>query len=419
LDNLTRYQDREVRMNHGLARGPRVSRETRLLLTTALLSVLALWVLARIRFPDQPAVTPVQPLLTQLALRPAFDNLASEIAQLRPRIEPLLVGSALRFRDDAAVMLLDTRWQQIDGVVGFDPLSRLAVIAAPFLPAPPPVPWTPRNTEEPRYLIAADVSTGNVALRPVFVGSLVVMESPLWQEPIWLTPASSELAPGSFVFTTDALLVGIVIDEGRQSAILPGTLLLKEADRLLNHPPGPSGELGIQVQDLTTPIAKATGASTGVVVTYVDANGPSADALMVGDVVEAIDGTPLETPLHWKARALKVNAGQSVNLRVRRNREIRELTLSAAPSHVLQKGFTVGLSLRNVPGTGAAVTAVESGSVADRAGLRVGDVITLAGNARTPSPATVMRAVERVSAGEAVLVAFVRDGTQVVTALEK
>jgi hypothetical protein len=109
-------------MNHGLARPPRVSRETRLLLTTALLAVVALWVLARIRFPDQPAGTPVQPLLTQLAPRPAFDNLASEIAQLRPRIEPLLIGSALRIRDDAAVTLLDSRWQQIDGVVGVDPV---------------------------------------------------------------------------------------------------------------------------------------------------------------------------------------------------------------------------------------------------------------------------------------------------------
>jgi S1-C subfamily serine protease len=156
-----------------------------------------------------------------------------------------------------------------------------------------------------------------------------------------------------------------------------------------------------------------------VVVTYVDSKGPSAAALVVGDVVEAINGTPLETPLHWKARALKLTAGESVNLRVRRNREIRELKLSAAPSPVLQKEFTVGLSLRNAPGAGSAVTAVEAGSVADRAGLRVGDVITLAGNARAPSPAAVMRAVEPVSAGEAVLVAFERDGTQAVTALEK
>ena len=63
--------------------------------------------------------------------------------------------------------------------------------------------------------------------------------------------------------------------------------------------------------------------------------------------MEAINGTPLETPLHWKARALKLDRRRIGEPAVRRNREIRELKLSAAPSHVLQKGFTVGLSLRN------------------------------------------------------------------------
>ena len=82
-------------------------------------------------------------------------------------------------------------------------------------------------------------------------------------------------------------------------------------------------------------VAKATGASTGVVVTYVDSKGPSAGALVVGDVVESINGTPLETPTHWKARAVKLTAGEPVSLRVRRNREVRELTLNASPSHAL------------------------------------------------------------------------------------
>jgi hypothetical protein len=406
-------------MNHGLARRPRVSRETRLLLITALLSVVALWILARIRFPDQPAGTPVQPLLTQLAPRPAFDNLASEIAQLRPRIEPLLVGTALRIRDDAAVTLLDSKWRQLDGVKAFDPVSSLAIISAPFLPAPPPVPWNPRDADSPRYLIAADVSTGTVALRPVFVGSLADMQSPLWSEPIWLAPASAELAPGSFVFTTDALLAGVVIDVGRQLAIMPGTVLLKEVDRLLNRPTNPTGDLGIQVQELTTPVGRATGASTGVVVTQIDPKGPSADSLAVGDVLEAIDGMPLETPLHWKARVLKLMAGESVNVRVRRANNVREVTLVAGTLSHAHGTPTLGLELRNIAGTGSAITRVENGSIADRAGLRAGDVITLVGETRAPSPAAIVRVIERVSAGEAVLVAFVRNGANAVTALER
>jgi hypothetical protein len=405
-------------MNDGLARRPRVSRETRLLLITALLSVVALWILARIRFPDQPAGTPVQPLLTQLASRPALDNLASEIAQLQTRLEPLMAGSALRFREDAAVRMLDGNWQQHDGVIGFDPVSRLAVVDAPFLPAPPPVPWTPRDPEEPRYLIATDVSVGTLALRPVFVGSLAVTRSPLWPQPIWVIPTGTNLRPGSFVFTTDALLAGIVVAEERQLAIVPGTVLLAEADRLVKQPQSASGELGVEVQGLTAPVARATGAATGVVVTQVDPKGPSANALAVGDVVEAVNGTPVETPLHWRARASRLAADEPVKLRVRRNGEVREVDLVAA-AHALHGQRALGLELRSVPGIGSAITQVETGSLADFAGLRAGDVITLAGNAKTPSPAAVMRAIGRAPPGQAVLLGFVRDGAHAVTALEK
>jgi hypothetical protein len=405
-------------MNDGLGRRPRVSRETRLLLITALLSVVALWILARIRFPDQPAGTPVQPLLTQLASRPALDSLALEIAQLRPRLEPLMAGSALRIRENAALTLLDNNWRQRDDVLSFDPVSRLAVIEAPFLPAPPPVPWTPRAPEEPRYLIVTNDSGGAFALRPVFVGSLAVTRSPLWPQPIWVIPPNTDLTPGSFVFTTDALLAGIVVAEERRLAIVPGTVVLAEADRLVNQPPSAFGELGIEVQGLTAPIARATGAMTGVIVTQVDPNGPSADAVAVGDVLEAVNGSAVETPLHWRARASRLMADESVKLRLRRNGETHELDLVAAP-HAPNEERSLGLELRSVPGVGSAITQVETGSLADHAGLRAGDVITLVGTAKAPSAAAVMRAIRQAPAGQAVLVAYVRNGAHAVTALEK
>jgi S1-C subfamily serine protease len=68
---------------------------------------------------------------------------------------------------------------------------------------------------------------------------------------------------------------------------------------------------------------------------------------------------------------------------------------------------------------GSAITQVEAGSIGDRAGLRAGDVITLVGNTKAPSPAAVTRSIERAPSGEAVLVGFVRDGAHAVTALEK
>ena len=54
---------------------------------------MALWVLARVAFPDRPPPkNPVQPLLTQLTPRPTFADLASEIAALRPRVAPMIVA---------------------------------------------------------------------------------------------------------------------------------------------------------------------------------------------------------------------------------------------------------------------------------------------------------------------------------------
>ena len=96
---------------------PRVSRETRLLLTAGVMAVAALWLLARIRFPERPVTpNPVPSVLSQLASGPKYDDLAGEIAQLHARLQPSLlaldvpsaVGSlqtsprtaAIRLRDD-------------------------------------------------------------------------------------------------------------------------------------------------------------------------------------------------------------------------------------------------------------------------------------------------------------------------------
>ena len=62
-------------METGSAYRPRVSRETRLLLTAGVLAVAALWLLARIRFPERPATpNPVPAVLSQLASGPKYQT---------------------------------------------------------------------------------------------------------------------------------------------------------------------------------------------------------------------------------------------------------------------------------------------------------------------------------------------------------
>src|SRR5688572_4883576 len=68
---------------------PRVSRETRRLLAAAGLALLALWILARLRFPERPpSPNPVSPVLTQISAPTTFADLAEEVEAVRGRVLP-------------------------------------------------------------------------------------------------------------------------------------------------------------------------------------------------------------------------------------------------------------------------------------------------------------------------------------------
>src|SRR5688572_14883449 len=155
---------------------PRLSRETRLLLTAGLMAVAALWLLARIRFPERPVTpNPVPSVLSQLATAPKYDDLAGQITQLQARVQPSLlaldipsavVGSrqishwtaAIRLRDDVAVLLVPQGSNRPPGnnvtILAQDAASGLAVVRVPPpvpTSSPPPVPWTPRQPQQSRY----------------------------------------------------------------------------------------------------------------------------------------------------------------------------------------------------------------------------------------------------------------------------
>jgi hypothetical protein len=387
--------------------------------------VFALWILARVRFPDQPpATTPLQPILTQLGAQPTFDDLASELADLRQRLEVLFVGAALRILPDTAVLPLDAS-DAVRGadtklsIIAADPVSRLVLLRAPPPVSPPPEPWRPDDLERPRYLIAVSTSGGGLALQPVLAGPLLPTLTPPWRQSLWRLPAGSGMTAGSFVFTTDARLAGLVIDLADTIAIVPAPVLLEEVNRLLASGARAPGYVGVNVQALTPPVARATGATSGVVVAWVDPEGPAADSLSIGDVLEAVDEQPLATPKHWTIHTAGMPAGYTLMVRVRRGSDVRTIGLIAAPMHRTTGASALGLQLRNAPRTGSVVVDVQTGSSADRAGLRAGDVITRAGTTMAPSPAAVRRAFDAAPTGAAVLVAYARDGTHGVTALEK
>jgi len=403
---------------------PVISRETRRLLITIVLAVAALWVLARIRFQERPAAsTPVPNVLAQLRPATGYADLARLIADIRPAIIAAVSASAggapaFRIRGDAAVTLTPGR---ADTLLASDRATGLAIVRHANGDLPGLLPWAPRLLDYPRYLVAADVVGEHVSLRPVFIGGLFPITSPLWSGELWALPPSTAFAPGTFVFTTDGAFAGLAVSHNGQAAIVPPAQLFSTLERLQQQR-GEAGDLGIAIQPLSPAIASATGTTTGVVVSAIDPDGAAAGSLMATDVIEAVDGQDMRTPDHWRARAARVSAADTLTLRVRSAGEVRELQITAAPSTPLADpaaDASLGLRLRAIPRVGAEVLSVQPRSRAARAAILQGDVITVAGGQPSPTPAHVTRAFTALPEGGSLLVAIARGTEHRVTAIEK
>ena len=402
---------------------PVISRETRRLLITIVVAVTALWVLARIRFEERPvASTPVPNVLAQLRPSSSYADLARVIADIRPGVAAAVTRSAggspsLRIREDAAVTLQPGH---ADTVVALDRANDLAIVRQPRGPMPGVMPWAPRLLDYPRYLVAADVTGGHVALRPVFIGALFPVMSPLWPGEIWLLPPATPIAPGTFVFTTEGAFAGLGVSHDGQAAMVPAALLYRAVEQMpqLRAP----GELGITVQPLSSALASATGASTGVVVTEVDPRGPAAGRLVATEVIEAIDGEEVRTITHWRARVARAASGETLTLRVRGRDGVRDVPVTAvAPEPPAEPSDepALGLRLRSIPRVGLDVLSVQPRSRGARARIAAGDRITAAGGHPSPSAVQLTRLFGSLPPGGSVAVAFTRGNERHVVAIEK
>lgn len=428
-------------MESGQTSRPRVSRETRLLVTTALLAVVALWLLARIRFPGVPAASdPVPPILTTLGPGRDYDGLAAALGQVRARIGNGLVavdlltapgasdeevrdeGVALRLDGDVAITWLRPR-QRVDPAAGGQLVARdaatgLAVVRLPgSTPATTPTLFTPRQLQRPRYVLASHVSAAGVSLRPVFVSSMAPVDAPRWDAVAWLLPPRVDAVEGEWLFTSDAALAGLVVASRSGLSVVPGEAVLTDARRLIERAAVPTGDAGVQVQTLTPALAAVTGAAAGVVVSWVSPQGASRGRLRARDVIEAVDDVRVPTFEHWQRRAAQFAAGTAVSLTVRRDGDVVTVPVVPAPSgnavpnlaaSSARRGGGEGFTTRRVAGLGAQVMQVVAGTPAARAGLAAGDLITSVGDVISPTPDQVRTMVAGAAKGDAVVVAVQR-----------
>ena len=427
-----------------LVRRPRVPRETRLLFTAALLAVVALWALARLRFPDSaPAGQIVPPILAPFVLRQGFFALESQLAEVStrtaPSLEAVAIGdpdraastaqprhvAALRLHDDVAVVLLGQAEGQA-AVIVRDAVTGLAVLRlTPGPAAPIAQAWPRRDPMLSRFVMQTMASAAGTSLAPVIVGALTPTEAPLWSGALWVPNTVSQLVPGAFLFTLEGEWIGLVVRHRDGLAIAPAELVSRLAESRLSRAGQGVVSLGVEVQAVTPALGDVLGQATGVAVTWVVPDGPARASLRVGDVLQAADGRPLPTIEHWRRHLADLGTNPTV-LAVWRAGQSTEVSVSpvtvpaftTSPASRLEPPAVrrpFGVTARRVAGVGAAITGMQPRSVAEAADLRVGDVITHFGTISAPTPAQVRMLAAAAPIGQSLLVAVIRDGAHHLT----
>jgi serine protease Do/serine protease DegQ len=190
------------------------------------------------------------------------------------------------------------------------------------------------------------------------------------------------------------------------------------------------GWLGVMIQDLTEDLAKGFGVAerAGVLVGGVMPGGPAETAgLRVGDIVVEFDGAQIRETPDLQRRVASVSPGRPLDVVVVREgqRVPVRVTVGEMPSDDVVTAATPdeGWGLRvdtiqpevaqrlpaQVSG-GVAIVDVFSGSAAEAAGLRRGDIIVDVDGRPVDDPAALVRELARVPAGTAVRLYVHRPG---------
>jgi S1-C subfamily serine protease len=428
-----------------------VRRETRLLFVTIAVSVLMLLVLARFRFPQAgprtAAVIPAVAPLERLAARATYDELASIMDDLWRRVSPSVVVIALRDGQSPvafvpAVRVDAGRAVAIVGVGG--ELDRKAGAPARIVarasgrdlvaldldeppragigaPAPAATPAEP-GASGPRYVAVVEAVGDDSVVRPVYVGRTDLFDDPRGSGPLLRALSAQALPAGAAVFGLDGTFIGLSIQAAGIPAIVPAAAAFSLA-RSASGEPMPHGDLGIEVQALTPPLAHATGATSGVVVAHVLDRDPSA-SLLSGDVIQSVDGTATPSVAEFQDVAETLTPGDAIKLEIVRRRGpmvvdfvVRDADGNATTALEGVRDF--GAILRTVKGAGAEVVAIPHDSAAARAGLVRGDLIVALAGSRAPDSRAIRRAYDGMKTGDALLLTVQRAGEHRVIPLEK
>ncbi|MHC2301866.1 Do family serine endopeptidase [Rhizobium mongolense] len=225
---------------------------------------------------------------------------------------------------------------------------------------------------------------------------------------------------GGALVTLDGKLIGvntaILSPAGANVGIgfaVPSSIAVSVMNQLTAHGEVQRGRLGIGIQDLTPDLAEALnlGGLRGALVANVE-RGSAADRAGVksGDVVTAIDGRQVRGATDLRNRIGLTPAGSKIRLTVKRSDDQREIEVPIASEDRAPADFSGtpldGARQRDASAaeSGAAgvscvvIASVAAGSVADRAGLRAGDMVVAVNRIPVTSVAELRRAISKKAA---------------------
>jgi serine protease Do/serine protease DegQ len=204
---------------------------------------------------------------------------------------------------------------------------------------------------------------------------------------------------------------------------IPSDLAASVMQQLIKTGHVSRGSLGVEAQDLTPQVAAALGttARKGALITEVVPDSPAAKAgLKPGDLVVAIDGTPIDDAQDLRnAQGLKP-VGTTLTLDVQRGSKHLQVSAKLATDANTLAGASLdprlaGASFTELPGNlrqqginGVGISDVQNGSRAAQQGLEAGDIVVGVNSTATPNLATLRHAL--AAHPRQLILTIVRDG---------
>jgi serine protease Do len=204
----------------------------------------------------------------------------------------------------------------------------------------------------------------------------------------------------------------IVVEGQGLGFAIPINLAKWVADQLMAKGKVIRGWLGVVIQEITPEIAETIGVKEGILISQVAPGSPAEKAgLKVGDIIVAIDGEKVREVRELQFRIMKTPPGTEITLTILRGgkeqtikAKVGEMPEEVSFGQPKEQANELGLSLRDLSPEeasrlgikGVFVEGVAPGSLAQRSGLRRGDIILAVNNEPVESLSQFNEKIDRV-----------------------